>query len=198
MADSHFSIRDSTEHMAAMSGVPFCDNDEERAWYAAFTTPQGERSVVRHLDVYQVESFLPTFETTHVWKNRQKKKIIQPLFPSYVFVHVSKSERRLVFRAPGVLRLVGGNQGPIPIPAAEIDLLRSDACRNRLEPFDELVLGERVRIRHGPMQGVEGTLVRKKNSLRFVLSISLIKQHAALEVSAEDVEPVRNTEIVKT
>jgi len=164
-----------------------------RVWLAVFTAPQSERSVVRHFDAYQLESFLPTFETTHVWKNRQKKKIIQPLFPSYVFVHVDKSERRLVFRAPGVLRLVGGNQGPIPIPAPEIDFLRSITCRNRLEPFCELVLGERVRIRCGPMEGVEGTLVRKKNSLRFVVSICLINQHAALEVSAEDVEQIRNT-----
>ena len=43
------------------------------------------------------------------------------------------------------------------------------------------------------MEGVEGTLVRKKNSLRFVVSICLINQHAALEVSAEDVEQIRNT-----
>ena len=167
----------------------------DRDWFAAFTMPQSERSVVRQLDTYQVESFLPSFETTHVWKNRQKKKILQPLFPSYVFVHVSKPERVVVFRASGVLRLVGGIHGPIPIPSAEIDLLRSEACRNRLEPFCDLLLGERVRIRYGPMQGVEGTLVRKKNSLRFVLSISLINQHAALEVNAEDVEPIRNPEI---
>ncbi len=144
-----------------------------------------------------IHGFVPTFNTTHVWKNRQTKTIIRPLFPCYVFVHVSRSERRLIFRAPGVLRLVGGNQGPIPIPAPDIDLLRSEACRNRLEPFHELVVGERVRIRHGFLKGIEGTLVRKKNSLRFVLSISLISQHAAMEVSAEDVESIRDTETRK-
>lgn len=183
--------------MATMLEVPSCGTEKKRLWFAAFTAPQSERSVVRHLDVYRVESFLPTFETTHVWKNRQKKKIVQPLFPSYVFVHVSELERRLVFRAPGVLRLVGGNQGPIPILASEIDILRSDAYRNLLEPFRDLVVGERVRIRCGPMQGVEGTLVRKKSSLRFVLSISLINQHAALEIGAEDVEVIENTKIAK-
>jgi transcription termination/antitermination protein NusG len=184
------------------AGRPCCGclpahRPEDRNWFAAFTAPQGEFSVVRHFDAYQVESFLPTFESVHVWKNRQRKKIIQPLFPSYVFVHVATSERRLVFRAPGVLRLLGGNQGPISIPASEIDLLRSEGCRNRLEPYGDLVIGERVRIKCGPMQGIEGTLVRKSNSLRFVLSISLINQHAALEIGAQDVEPIRNAEITK-
>ena len=165
---------------------------DEREWFAAFTAPQAERSVVRHLDIYSVESFLPTFETTHVWKNRQKKKIISPLFPSYVFVHITRTERRFVFRALGVLRLVGDTKGPIPIPNSEIEVLRSDAFRNRLEPFRELVEGQRVHIKAGPMQGVEGTLVRRKNSLRLVLSIGLINQHAALEVDADDVEPAKN------
>lgn len=178
-------------------GLPI-EDAEERKWFAAFTAPQSEHSVVRHLDAYEVESFLPTFETTHVWKNRQKKKIVEPLFPSYVFVHVTKVECRRVFRAPGIVRLVGGSQGPIPIPASEIDVLRSDAFRNRLEPFSELSVGERVRITSGPMQGVEGTLVRSKNSLRFVLSISLINQYAALEVGAGDVEPVRDKRAANT
>jgi transcription antitermination factor NusG len=169
--------------------------EEQRSWFAAFTAPQCERSVVRHLDAYQVECFLPTFEAIHVWKNRQKKKIIQPLFPSYVFVHVNNSDRRFVFRAPGVLRIVGGSHGPIPIPTYEIDLLRCDECRNRLEPFDEPVVGQRVRIKYGSMQGVEGTLVRKKNSLRFVLSISMINQNASLEIGAEDVEPIGHSEM---
>jgi transcription antitermination factor NusG len=162
----------------------------EPAWYAAFTMPQSERSVVRHLELHHLESFLPVFEELHVWKNRQKKTIVKPLFPSYVFVRVGRTERKLVYRIPGVLRLVGNTHGPIPIPRSEMVVLKSAATIKRLEPFTDLVVGERVRIASGPMQGVEGTLVRKKNDLRFVLSVSLIHQHAALEVGMEDVEPV--------
>lgn len=192
MADIAISDTDSRISAFPTPGGLTIEDAKKREWFAAFTVPQSERSVVRHLDAHEVESFLPTFETTHLWKNRQKKKIVEPLFPCYVFVHVSKVERRRVFSAPGILRLVGGSQGPIPISTSEIDTLRSDAFRNRLEPFRELVLGERVRIRSGPMKGVEGTLVRRKNSLRFVLSISLISQYAALEIGTEEVEPVKD------
>jgi transcription antitermination factor NusG len=162
----------------------------EREWFAVFTIPQTEQSVIRHLDAFQLGSFLPTFETTRVWKNRQTKKIVRPLFPTYVFVHVTRSERRFVYGVPGVLRIVGGASGPIPIPEAEMDVLRSDELRGRLEPFRDLVTGDRVRIRAGSLQGVEGILVRRKNSFRLVLSVGLISQHASVEIGVDEVEAV--------
>jgi hypothetical protein len=53
-------------------------------------------------------------------------------------------------------------------------------------------LGEKVRIRSGPMQGLEGTLVQKRNSLRFVLTIAMINQNAAIEVQGDELEAVQN------
>jgi hypothetical protein len=78
-----------------------------------------------------------------------------------------------------------------PDPNAEIEFLRSDLCRHSIEPFHELVIGKRVRIRSGVMSGVEGTLVRKEASMRFVLTLDLINQHAAIQVGADSLEPVR-------
>jgi transcription antitermination factor NusG len=101
------------------------------------------------------------------------------------------AERSAIFRSPGVLRIIGNSAGPIPIADAEIEFLRSDFCGQRVEPYRDLVIGERVRVKRGSMQGVQGILVRKKNSLRFVLTLELINQHAAVEVDAEDIEPVR-------
>jgi len=168
------------------------DGENARKWFAVFTVPQNERSVVRHLDLRQVESFLPTCESMHVWKNRQRVKIVQPLFPTYVFARIHTAERTVVLNSPGVLRIIGNSHGPIPIPDSEIDFLRSDFCRQRIEPYRDLVIGERVRIKCGSMQGIQGVLVRKKSSLRFVLTLELINQHAAVEVAADELEPVLN------
>lgn len=161
-------------------------------WFALYTMPQTEQSVIRHLDARQVESFLPTYECVHVWKNRQRVKIVRPLFPSYVFVRICAVDRGSVLGSPGALRIVGNCRGPLPVPETEIEFLRSDFCRKRVEPFLDLVIGKQVRIKAGPMQGVQGTLVQKKSSLRFVLTIALINQNAALEVRADDLEPVLN------
>ena len=160
----------------------------QRRWYAVFTVPQNEKSAVRHLELRNVESFLPTYETVRVWKNRQRVKTILPLFPAYLFVHVDCGERVKVLQTPGVLHIVGNGRNHIPLEDAEVEFLRSGFNGRPAEPYSELVVGERVRIKTGVMQGVEGTLVRKHSSLRFVLTLSLINQHAAVEVDADQLE----------
>ena len=164
--------------------------DEERRWYAVFTASQHEKSVVRHLDLREVESFLPTYETVRVWKNRQRVSLVLPLFSSYVFVRISSQERGRVLQSPGVVRIVGTRKEPLPVPDSAIEFLRSDICAGNIEPYRELVVGQKVRIKSGVMRGLQGVLIRKKNSLRFVLTLDLINQHAAVEIPAEHLEPV--------
>ncbi len=161
----------------------------EQSWYAIYTLPQNERSVARYLEHFQVDTFLPTFESVRRWKNRQCARIVEAVFPTYVFARFHLRDRSVVLRAPGVRRIVGNGRGPLPLPSAEIDFMRSEAWRDRIEPYRELAVGERVRITQGFMQGLEGVLVRKKSSLRFVLTLELINQNAAVEVSAADLEP---------
>ena len=161
----------------------------DRNWHAVYTVPQHEKSVVKQLDLREVESFLPVYETVRVWKNRQRMKLILPLFPTYLFVHINSRERAKVLQSPGVLQIVG-NRGCAYIPDSEVEFLRSGFCRQRIEPYRDLVIGEKVRIKGGVMQGLQGTLVRKSNSMRFVLTIELINQHAAIQVDAEDLEPI--------
>jgi len=168
----------------------YAATESHRRWYATFTVPQNEKSVVKHLALREVETFLPTYETVRVWKNRQKMRLVLPLFPSYLFVRIDRRERAKVLECPGVLHIVGTSREPMPLQDSEVDFLRSGFCRQKIEPYRELVIGQKVRIKSGVMQGVQGTLVRKSSSLRFVLTLELINQHAAIEVSAEDMEPV--------
>jgi transcription antitermination factor NusG len=162
----------------------------ERNWYAVSTLPRNERAVERFLDANQIESFLPTCESIRQWKNRQRVKIVEALFPTYVFAKIHRSEQASVLRSPGVRRIIGNHKGPIPLRSAEVEFLRSGIYRERIEPFKDLVIGQRVRIVSGPLRSLEGTLVRKKGGLRFVLSLELINQNAAIEVAAEELEPI--------
>jgi transcription antitermination factor NusG len=138
----------------------------------------------------EIESFLPTYETVRVWKNRQRMKLVLPLFPTYLFVRINSRERAKVLQTPGVLQIVGNRTESVPLPDSEIEFLRSGFCRQRIEPYRELIVGEKVRIKSGVMQGLQGTLVRKSSSMRFVLTLELINQHAAIQVDAEDLESI--------
>jgi transcription antitermination factor NusG len=182
------TISRSFEEKAFLNPV-MLDASSGRNWYAVFTVPQNEKSVVKHLDLREIESFLPTYETVRVWKNRQRMKIVLPLFPSYLFVHINSRERAKVLQSPGVLHIVGNGRKYVPLPDPEIEFLRSSLCRQRIEPYREFVVGQKVRAKSGVMQGVCGTLVRKGSGVRFVLTLELINQHAALLVDAEDLEP---------
>jgi len=172
-------------HYSAIIGA-LCD----RKWYAVYTVPQQEKSELQQFDIRDIESFLPTYETVRVWKNRQRMKLTLPLFPAYLFVRINPTERSKVLQSPGVLQIVGNSKAGIPLQDSEVEFLRSDFCRQRIEQYRDLVIGEKVRIKSGVMQGLQGTLVRKCNSVRFVLTLELINQHAAIHVDAEDLEPI--------
>jgi len=112
------------------------------------------------------------------------------LFPTYLFVRIDCRQRRRVLESPGVIQIVGSSRAHVPVPDAEIEWLRIGMLEKTLEPFQELVVGKKARIKAGSMEGVEGVLVRKGNGMKFVLSLKLINQHAAIEIRAEDLEPV--------
>jgi len=161
------------------------------SWLAVFTLPKNEHSVARHLDRLNVSYFLPTYESTRVWKNRQRVTVSLPLFPTYLFVHIPIGDRWRVLSAPGVVRIVSNSKGPILVDAREIHFIRVARDQSNLEPFDEIPIGRQVRITSGAMTGVEGILIRRKGGgTRLVLSLQLINMHAAVEVDGQHVEPV--------
>jgi len=163
---------------------------QERGWFAVFTLRQNEKSAAKHLEMREVETFLPTYTTVRVWKNRQRVRTVLPLFPTYLFVRIGAGQRQRVLESPGVIRIVGNSRRHVPVPDAAIELLRCGVRFGKAEPFGDLAVGRKVRIKGGAMEGVEGVLVRKANGLRFVLRLELINQYAAIEVGAEDLEPL--------
>jgi transcription antitermination factor NusG len=159
-------------------------------WFAAYTNSHHEKRVALHCGERQIESFLPLYATCHRWKNGCDKDLELPLFPNYVFVRIDPRERVRVLEVPGVVSLVGFGRTLAPLPDFEIEALRATLGHRKIEPHSYLVIGERVRIKCGPMTGVEGVLVRKKNNFRMVLALDVIMQCVAVEVDADDLEPV--------
>jgi transcription antitermination factor NusG len=166
------------------------DAVRDRNWYAVFTLPRNEKSVAKHLDLRGIESFLPTYEAVRVWKNRQLAKVILPLFPTYLFVHINFMDRVRVLQSPGVVHIVGTSRGGVPLSDSEVEFLRFGVYGKLIEPYREPLIGERVRITNGVMQGLQGMLVRKRSSTRFVLTLELINQYASIQVNAEDLESI--------
>lgn len=165
-------------------------------WFAVYTLSCREKQVSRHMDIHAIEHFLPVTKTRRRWKNGCTMMIEEPLFPGYLFVRIERSARTQVLAVPGVHSIVGTGKDPIPLPNFEIETLRRSVDLLRIEPHPYLNVGDRATILRGPLGGMTGFVVRKKNGLRFILSLDLIMKSVAVEVDAADLEPYSDTSLI--
>lgn len=164
---------------------------EGSAWWALYTRHQHEKTVAEMLSAKGLEVFLPLYVTRRRWKDRNKVLSL-PLFPGYLFVQGGPDRRLQVLTTPGIHMILCNGDHPAIIPELEIEAIRRAVEGSyRIEPHPFLKCGDRVRVKRGALEGVEGVLVRKKNMCRLVLSVDLLERSVAVEIDASDVEPVR-------
>jgi transcription antitermination factor NusG len=188
------TITQGSESLSGVHGdIREPQDDSTSPWYALHTRHQHERLVARSLAGKGFETFLPQYTVVRRWSDRAKELSV-PLFPCYVFLRGGLDNRLAVLTTPGVHGFVGFAGHAAPIPQIEIDAVRKAAQDATIEPHPFLKCGDWVRVNSGPLEGVEGVLVRKKNSLRLVLSLELLRRSAAVEVDASAVERVRSAE----
>ncbi len=160
-------------------------------WFAVYTTCRHEKRISQHLSQREIEHYLPLYRADRKWRDGSKVTLELPLFPSYLFVRIKRSERVSVLSIPGALAVVGGTGGePAPLPDSAIEALRTGLKEHRIEPHPLLRVGQLARIRSGAFAGMEGIVVRKKSGFRVVLTLEQIMQSVAVELNEDDVEPL--------
>jgi transcription antitermination factor NusG len=162
------------------------------AWYGLHTQSRHEKIVVQRLQERGVTTFLPLVTEVRRWSDR-KKSVELPLFSCYVFAKFvpNRAERLRVLRVDGVFGLVGSRGEGVPIPDEQIDAVRS-LIDGQLpwasHPF--LKIGQRVRIRSGALNGVEGMLMQRNGDRTLVISVDAIQRSLAVRVEGYEVEAV--------
>jgi transcription antitermination factor NusG len=158
-------------------------------WFALWTRSRHEQVVRAQLERKHVEAFLPTVTKWSRWKDR-KKKIDWPLFPGYCFARFDPHDRLAILKCIGVVNIVSVEGEPAAIPEHEIESIRL-LVESELayDPCPMIREGMMVEVVHGPLRGVVGRLMRKRERARLVLSVDLIGQAVSVEVDAADVRP---------
>ncbi len=157
-------------------------------WLAVHTRHQHENLAARSLAYKGFEVFLPQYTSVRQWSDRTKQ-LSAPLFPCYVFLREGLEQQLRILTTPGVLDLVRFSGVPAIIPNTEIEAVRRIMVRRgQVEPHPFLKCGDWVRVKGGPLEGIEGILVRNKKQFRLVLSVQLLQKSAAVEVDAWSVE----------
>jgi len=166
----------------AIPAIPLMPRDSN--WYAIYSVARHEKQVARQLQEKGVFSFLPLLQQVHRWSDR-RCKIDVPLFSCYAFVRiVPTAENRVqVLRTPGVLGFVGSEKQGTPIPEEQIENLRA-AVRSgvSVDGHPYLKAGQKIRIRGGSLNGVEGILMRNCSGQKLVLSLELLKQSVSVKI----------------
>ena len=151
---------------------------EGACWYALAVKPQHEVRVLEGLKgLAGIEGFLPTYKDKRIWSDRVKV-LDAPLFPGYVFARFEYPARRVpVLRTVGVRSIVGLGQAPSPLAEEEINTIRTLVNSTYpVRPWPFLRAGQRVRIGHGPLKGVEGIVLEQKDEWRMVVSVELLQR----------------------
>jgi len=174
------------------SGPSQLESQNALRWYALHTRARHEKAIERRLRDQGMETFVPTTIQEHRWSDR-KKKVEVPLFSCYVFIRsaLSAEDRTRVYQVESVHGLVGTRGSSLPIPDDQIESIQKVLTQTapwRSYPF--LKIGQRVRVRGGAMDGVEGVFLSENGDHSLIISIDAIQRSMAVRIDGYDVEPV--------
>jgi transcription antitermination factor NusG len=159
-------------------------------WFALQVRSRYESIVTAHLSGKGYESLLPLYKHWRRWSDRFKE-IECPLFPAYVFCRLNPLDRLPILTIPGVSLIVGVGKTPVAIDETEIAAIQA-ALNSGLpsQPWPFVRIGQRVRIEHGPLCGLEGVLTDFKGRHRLVLSVTLLRRSIAVQIEYAWVTPI--------
>lgn len=161
-------------------------------WYAIRTRSRHEKMVSDQLERQGIENFLPLVKRDRKWSDRIKE-VELPLFAGYNFVRLclNSGDRLQVLKTHGVAGFVGINGCGSAIPEGQIEDLRTLLASKvgfAEQPF--LKVGQRVRIRGGALDGIEGILAAHNGDRSLVISLLPIERSLSVRIQGYAVEPI--------
>lgn len=139
-------------------------------WYVLYTQPRNEKKVAEKLSEMGFTVYCPLVTVIKQWSDR-KKKVQEPLLPSYVFIQIEDRFRDQVFQVRGVVRYLYWLGKPAVVKDIEIQTLRDMAHKNPLSlQVRQWVPGTKVTLSEGPFKGVDAVIKEQRgNRVQLIL-----------------------------
>ncbi len=172
--DGHCLVRNLT----LVSGLP---------WYVAHTRPRCEKKLAQYCERGGVTSRLPLYRSVHQYRG---KTVVfrKPLFPGYLFLRLSAEQRQRVYQSDFVAAVLEVFDQELFVRQLNYILAATETdLEIRLAP--ELGEGMRVRIKSGPLRGMEGWVEARYGPTTVLLRLDFIGQAAAVRLQAHELEP---------
>ena len=156
-------------------------------WIALYTLSRREKDLMRKLEAATVPFYAPLVKRRLRSPGGRTRISYVPLFPGYVFSRVDDEQRRTALATNTVARWL-----PIADAAAFVADLRNIKrlidTDQPLTPEARLEAGQPVRVRSGPLRGLEGMVVKRRNEQRLVVAVRFLNQGASIELEDIDLE----------
>jgi transcription antitermination factor NusG len=169
------------------------NENPELKWFVFYTSPRAEKVVYKELVSKEYEVFLPLKKELKIWKNRQRKFIDEPLFPSYIFVKARACDIYNILKTRGIHVCIMFEGIPCTIPDKDIEAIRiMIELEKEISSNNDFKDGEEVCVIQGPLTGYEGVLFKQKGSCKFGIRIKGVDLIASIDISIEDIQRINN------
>jgi len=163
-----------------------------KAWYLIYSKPQQERLAWENLERQGYPSYLPLIRNRRR-RNGRYLSIIEPMFPRYLFVHLSDETDNWgpIRSTIGVANLVRFGMRAARVPDSLIEMMHErDEEGVQILVAPEFKPGDPVRIVEGVLAGYEAIFQARTGKERVVLLLQLAQDRTArIQVNENDIEP---------
>ncbi|WP_460184366.1 transcription termination/antitermination protein NusG [Thermopirellula anaerolimosa] len=158
-------------------------------WWVIYTLARREKVFFRRLREMGVRHYCPLVPHRVKLGDGRIRTSWNPLFAGYVFLQGDDADRQKALTTNCVSRC---------LVVRDCEQLVRDLRRIRqaiesglpVTPQDKLEPGEPVRIRSGPLAGLEGVIVNRRGKHHLIVMVSFIQKGASVELDVVDVEPL--------
>jgi transcription antitermination factor NusG len=157
-------------------------------WFVAHVRPRREKKLKRYCEEEGVLVTLPCYQTVHRYRGKTVT-FEKPLFPGYVFLQLLAEQRQGVQQNDHVARLLVVHDQELFIQQLG-DVLKALETELEIQLAPEIGAGSRVKVKSGPLQGIEGWVEARYGMSTVLLRLDFIGQAAAVKLQADDLEPI--------
>ncbi|MGA2246941.1 MAG: transcription termination/antitermination NusG family protein [Verrucomicrobiota bacterium] len=159
----------------------------DRSWFVAHTRPRREKKLKQYCDREGFSTTLPLYRSVHKYRGKQLV-FEKPLFPGYVFLQLSPEQRQPVLQSDHVANLLVVHDQALFIRQLG-EILQALEADLEIYLAPEIGVGTRVKVKSGPLRGMEGWVEQRYGMTTVLLRLDFIGQAAAVKLQADELEP---------
>ncbi len=163
--------------------------ENDRSWWALYTMARREKDLMRRLLSLQIPFYGPVIPKRFRSPAGRWRISYIPLFPGYVFMYGDSSQRYDAMTTNCVSRYIPVTDG-VRLTEQLRQFYRLIEQGVPLTPEDRLQPGDVVRVRRGPLQGIEGVVIRREGRTRLVVAVDFLRRGASLVLDDCDYEVI--------